>query len=125
MKLRVYDAARGSRDRHKFENYPDRYALYFPHPKKWIKDDLESYGEHITGDYLNFSFSEGGKTITRCCWDEWNLRNGLCDNLGKKVKIESLPEPVQKWINGYEIAYNDLIKNPEDEDAIERWESYF
>lgn len=125
MKLRVYDSARGSKDRHQYENYPDRYSLYFPHPKKWQKENYEEFGEHITGDYLSFSFSNDGKTITRCVWDEWNGRNGLCDNLGKKVKIETLPLPVQKWIRGYEVVYNNIIKNPEDLNFIKAWENYF
>ena len=124
MKLRVYDAARGSKERHQFENYVDRYALYFPHPKKWVKQDLMEYGEHITGEYLSFSFSEDGKTINRCIFDEWNGRDGSCTNLGKKVKIESLPKPVQEWIEGYEKVYNDLIKNPEDDKVVNAWNDY-
>ena len=34
MKVRVYDSARGSKDRHQYEDYIDRYSLYFPYPKK-------------------------------------------------------------------------------------------
>lgn len=125
MKVRVYDSARGSKDRHQYEDYIDRYSLYFPYPKKWREETYKEYGEHITGDFLGFSFSKDGETINRCSWDEWNLRNGLCDSLGKKVKIEKLPEPVQKWICGYETAWNNLIKDPDNENVKKAWEDYF
>lgn len=125
MKLRVYDGARGSKDRHQFEGYVDRYSLYFPRPKKWQEETYQKFRERITGDYIGFSFSEDGKSITRCCWDEWNLRNGFCDSLGKKVKIEKLPKPVQDWIVGYEKVYNDFIKNPDNDDVRNAWENYF
>lgn len=125
MKVRVYDGARGKKERHQYENYVDRFALYFPHPKKWQEETYKKHGERITGDYLCFSFSEDGKSITRCCWDEWNLRHGHCDTLGKKVKIETLPEPVQKWIAGYEKRWNDLITHEDDEKVKKAWENYF
>jgi len=125
MKVRVYDAARGKKERHQYENYPDRYSLYFPLPKKIQEEGYKKLGVHITGHYLGFSFSEDGKSITRCCWDEWNLRNGLCDNLGKKVKIETLPEPVQEWIHGYELAWNNILKDEDNEEYKKAWEDYF
>ena len=124
MKVRVYDSARGSKGGHKYEGYIDRYSLYFPYPKKWKEENYKQFGEHITGDFLGFSFSEDGKNITRCCWDEWNLRNGFCDSLGKKVKIEKLPKPVQEWIAGYEERWNALIARPDDEQVKKAWESY-
>ena len=125
MKVRVYDGARGRKERHQYENYPDRYALYFPLPKKEQEDGYKNLGVHITGHYLSFSFSTDGKNITRCCWDEWNLRNGRCDNLGKKVKIETLPEPVQKWIRGYEVVWNNILKDEDNEEYQKAWEDYF
>jgi hypothetical protein len=125
MKLRVYDGARGSKDRHQYEDYIDRYSLYFPHPKKWIDEDYRKFRERITGDFLRFSFSEDGKIINRCTWNEWNIRNGLCDSLGKKVNINTLPKHVQKWIAGYEKVYNEMIKHPEDEKIVEAWNNYF
>lgn len=125
MKVRVYDGARGRKERHQYENYPDRYSLYFPYPKKWQEEMYKEYGEHISGDFLCFSFSENGETINRCNWDEWNLRNGLCDSLGKKVKIETLPEPVQKWIRGYEVVWNNILKDEDNEEYQKAWEDYF
>lgn len=125
MKLRVYDGARGSKDRHQYEGYVDRYSLYFPRPKKRIDEDYREFGERITGNFLGFSFSEDGKTINRCTWDEWNTRNGRCDSLGKKVNIDTLPKHVQNWIAGYERVYNEMIKHPEDEKVVEAWNNYF
>ena len=125
MTLRVYDGARGSKERRQYEGYIDRYSLYFPYPNRWKTETYKKYGEHISGEFLGFSFSKNGSNINRCCWNQWNLRDGNCGGLGKKVKINTLPEPVQKWIHGYEIAWNNLINNPEDEDVIKAWEDYF
>lgn len=116
MKVRVYDS--------KVDTI-DRYALYFPLTKKEKEDYYRLFHQHITGNYLCFSFNEEKEVINRCNWDEWNLRDGYCDNLGKKVKIDTLPKFLQEWINGYEKVYNDTIKYPESEEVNQRWMNYF
>ncbi len=125
MKVRVYDGAMGKVERHQYKGYVDRYSLYFPCPKKWQKEEYKKSGKVITGHYLGFSFSEDGEYINRCIWDEWDLSHGRCDNLGKKVKIETLPKPVQKWIRGYEKRWNDLIAHENDKKVQKAWDTYF
>lgn len=122
MKVRVYDSAAGNKEKSKYKDYIDRYSLYFPLPKK----DIQYYdGGRITGYYLGFSFNEDGTTINRCIWDEWNTKYGLCDCLGKKVKIETLPQKVQDWIHGYEKVYNESLKYPDDNGKQKAWNDYF
>jgi len=118
--LRVYDSAKNCKD---FAGYQDRYALYFPYPKEWIK------GDHVA-DYFAFSFTHDdeyprGASVIRCYWDEWHRgRNGYASNLGKKLKIESLPKHVQEWIAGYQKVWNDLINDPDNQEIIKAWEAY-
>ena len=112
--LRVYDSA-GIRK--EYANCQDRYALYFPYPKEWIASG------HVA-DILPFNFSHSDEIISRFCWDEWNRKNGYASMLGKKVKIDILPKHVQKWVNGYEKVWNDLINNPDDIKARTAWLSY-
>lgn len=109
MELRVYDSARGGKERHKFENYIDRYCLYFPYPKKWLIDS------EVKGDYLAFSFNTETKIIKRCYWDEWKKRDGFCDKLGKKIHTDKLPDFVAEWVKGYEKVWNDYINNEDNE----------
>lgn len=124
MKVRVYDGAKPTvydrgeqrKERKQYEDSVDRYSLYFPLPKKRINKD-----DGVVGCYLGFSFSDDGEQIIRCTFEEWNSKNGLCDHLGKKAKIETLPENVQKWIADGERVYNEFIKHPDDEKAEKEW----
>lgn len=110
--LRVYDAAARNK---KFADYLDRYSLYVPVPKRFVKD----FG--YRGAFLGFSF-HGDEThghITRCCWDE--AKNGLYSvNLGRKVKRETLPTYVQAWVNEMEKVWNKATTE-DTEDAWEAW----
>lgn len=112
LTLRVYDAAAKNKQ---CVGWSDRYSLYFPYPKEWVENG------HVA-DFLSFSFNES--SIKRCYWDEWYRRNGYADNLGKKVKISTLPKHVQEWIAGYEKVWNEYINDPDNEEVIERWENY-
>ena len=107
--LRVYDSAANNK---KFTDYVDRYALYVPTPRN--KRHLWGY----MGSFLGFSFSKDN--ITRCCWGE--CKYGVKTmNLGKKVKRESLPPHVQKWVNRMEAAYNRALE----EDTREAWLEWY
>lgn len=119
MKLRVYDSAANNK---LFAGYQDRYALYFPYPKKWIENG------HVA-DFYAFNFthedeSPRGAMIIRCYWDEWHRCSGYPSKLGKRVKIETLPAHVQEWIAGYEKVWNDYIKHPDDPKVRKAWEDY-
>lgn len=116
MKLRVYDSGK---------DLVDRYSLYFPYPKKRVIDYYHEYGVYITGDYLLFSFSDDGESINRCGWDSWDLKYGYCSKLGKKVKTETLPKPVQKWIEGYEKLWNNLLKHPQSRKVENQFINYY
>ena len=103
--LRVYDSASVRKE---YATYVDRYSLYVPTPRNKVKE----WG--VMGVFLGFNFDEKG--ITRCCWDE--CRYGVITmNLGKKVKRETLPSHVQKWVKQMEEAYNRALK----EDTEEAW----
>lgn len=117
--LRVYDSAGNNKE---FVGYQDRYALYFPYPKEWIK------GGHV-GDYYAFNFTHEdeyprGCSIIHCYWNEWYRQCGYASNLGKKVKIETLPKHVQEWIAGYQKVWNDLINDPDNQEVVKAWEAY-
>ena len=106
--LRVYDAAKRKK---MYENCIDRYSLYVPTPRNKVKE----WG--IMGMFLGFSFSDKG--IIRCCWGE--CKHGVKTmNLGKKIKRDSLPKHVQKWIDTMEEKYNRAVK----EDTEEAWEQW-
>ena len=117
--LRVYDSAGNNKE---FAGVQDRYALYFPYPKEWIE------GDHV-GDFFAFNFTHEdeypyGATIIRCYWDEWHRKNGYASNLGKKVKIETLPKHVQEWIAGYQKVWNDFLNDPDNQAVVDAWEAY-
>lgn len=112
LTIRVYDSAS---KRKEYESFFDRYSLYFPYPKEWIKDG------HV-GDYLGFNFSSDGNSVQRCCWGEWNLKYGYASNLGKRVKLEELPPSIQRWVKAFEKKWNDYINNPDDPNIRWEWE---
>ena len=106
--LRVYDSAARNK---RFVNYIDRYSLYVPTPRNKIGE----WG--YMGMFLGFSFGEG--TITRFCWD-WCQYGVGSMNLGRKVKRNTLPLHVQKWIDKMEEVYNRALK----EDTEEAWNDW-
>jgi hypothetical protein len=112
LTVRVYDSAS---KRKEYEYSFDRYSLYFPYPKEWIKDG------HV-GDYLGFNFFDNGNFARRVCWGEWNLKYGYASNLGKRVKLEELPPNIQRWVKNFEEKWNNYINNPDDPDIKWEWE---
>lgn len=116
LTLRVYDGAARNKQ---CAEWHDRYVLYFPYPKEWVENG------HVA-DFLAFSFNEDAlyKRITRCYWDEWYRKDGYADRLGKKVKIDTLPQHVQKWIAGFEKAWNDYVNDPDNKRVYKRWLDY-
>ncbi|MBP5457836.1 MAG: hypothetical protein J6Y37_15200 [Paludibacteraceae bacterium] len=123
MKVRVYDAAARNKA---YKGYVDRYSLYFPYTKEMRERHWEDFSERVKGDFLGFSFSEDGSRITRCTWDS---HKGPMDWLGKKVRIETLPQPVVEWVAGYEKVWNALVYAKEGtkefEAAEKAWNDYF
>jgi hypothetical protein len=106
--LRVYDAAKRNK---KYEDYIDRYCLYVPIPRNRVKE----FG--YVGTFLGFSFSD--ERIIKCYWDECEYGVAFM-NLGTKIKRESLPKHVQKWIDTLEKKWNRALK----EDTEEAWNEW-
>ena len=94
--LRVYKAGK------KYDGCVDQYSLYYPTPQNKVND----WG--YKGVYLGFSFSQDG--IIKCTHEELSAGSKVDACLGKKVKIESLPQHVQDWITEEQKSFNiDLI----------------
>jgi hypothetical protein len=107
MKARLYRATGEARD------YIDGYSLYLPYPK-WYREQLNPKN-YASGCFLGCSPASDG-TMIRCCWEELEYRiYGRADNLGRKVKIESMPEPFQKEVRRIEKLWNDALKYNDDE----------
>ena len=107
--FRVYDAALTNKV---YENFVDRFSLYVPYPRNKRKE----YG-NLYGIFLGFSFNE--RDIIKCCWEECKYGVKYHD-LGRKVKRETLPLHVQKWVSKLEKTYNDYLKNA----TAENWEKW-
>ena len=102
--LRVYDS--------KVE-VADRYCLYVPTPRNKVKE----WGN--MGIYLPFNFNIDNKTIIRFAWGE--CVNGVASmNLGRKMKIDTLPKFVREWIKKNETLYNRALK----EDTLDAWNDW-
>ena len=103
--LRVYDS--------KFKGYVDRYSLYIPTPRnlkaEWGYDGIG----------IGFSWSQVHDSLIRC--DHFECPHFSQMNLGRKVKRETLPAFVQKWINKMEKLYNDAL-NLDTDAAWKKWE---
>lgn len=109
MQVRLYDAGK------KFKNYPDRYSLYFPYPK-WLQKN-----DGLKGMYLGCSPTERG--MFRLDWGECPLGVTVNSNrlwLGKKIKLESMPENFQICANKLIKAWNDALKY-DDEKHWDAW----
>ena len=107
--LRVYDAACV---RKKYAEYADRYTLYIPTPKKFIR----KWGYFGVG--IGFNFGDDGRLIR---FSSFEVDKPIaCMSMGKKLKRESLPKHVQDWINNLEILYNKALK----EDTDEAWDAF-
>lgn len=104
--LRVYDAGE------KYAHCADRYSLYYPTPRNKVKD----WG--YKGIYLGFGFSEN--EICEYSHGECKIGVGVDFFGGKKIKRQTLPTHVQKWIDNMEKAYNKAIKT----DTEEGWEEF-
>ena len=106
--LRVYDSASVKKE---YATCTDRYTLYVPTPRNKVRE----WG--YMGTYLGFSFTD--EVLIKCCWGE--CENGVRTmSLGRKVKRETLPMHVQKWIDKLEKAYNKAIT----ENTEEAWEEW-
>ena len=107
MKARLYRATGAARD------YIDGYTLYFPYPK-WYRKELIYFSR---GTILGCSPSRYG-TMNRCNWDEMDERYSFA-GLGRKVKIESMPEPFQKEVARMQALWDEACKTHN----FERWNS--
>ena len=112
MKARLYRATGEAR------NYVDGYSLYLPYPKRY-REELNPRN-YASGCFLGCSPAHDG-TMIRCNWDELEYsKYGSASNLGRKIKIESMPEPFQKEVRRIEQLYNDALKY--DDEA--HWEKF-
>jgi len=98
MKARLYRATGEAR------NYVDGYTLYFPYPK-WYREELPYYS---IGCFLGCSPARDG-TMIRCNWDEMDEKYTF-KGLGRKVKIESMPEPFQKEVARMQALWDEACK---------------
>jgi len=98
MKARLYRATGEARD------YIDAYTLYFPYPK-WYRDQCAN---RATGTFLGCSPASDG-TMIRCCWDEMDGRYSFV-GLGRRVKIESMPEPFRMEVERMQALWDEACK---------------
>ena len=105
MKARLYRATGEAK------NYIDGYTLYFPYPK-WYRQELRKIHRDIAynpiGCFLGCSPASDG-TMIRCCWDEMDGRYTF-QGLGRKVKIESMPEPFQKEVARMQALWDEACE---------------
>lgn len=101
---RIYDGGK------KYENYVDRYSVFYPLPKKYREDPYEDRGIYLGCSVM----SNGG--LNRCTWEpvECHDRIGISLNWGKRVKLESFPKPFQKAINRFTRIYNRALNENTD-----------
>jgi hypothetical protein len=105
MKVRLYRATGEAK------NYIDGYTLYFPYPKWYQKELRKLYPSLLycpIGCFVGCSPASDGEMI-RCSWDEMDGRYTFA-GLGRKVKIETMPEPFQREVRRLETLYNDALK---------------
>lgn len=98
MKARLYRATGEAR------NYIDGYTLYFPYPK-WYRKELPYFSR---GTFLACSPNPDG-TMHRCYWEEMESKYTFT-GLGRKVKIESMPEPFQKEVARMQALWDEACK---------------
>ena len=79
-----------------------------------------------TGTFCISHIRKSGLGITSTLFHllAMNMLDGYASNLGKRVKIDTLPKHVQKWIRGYQKVWTDYINNPDEEWARKAWEKY-
>ena len=107
-KMRLYDSGK------RFENYVDRYTLYFPYPK-WLQKH-----DRAKGCYLGCSPTQNGMNM--CCWDinVDSYVNSDTLRLGKKIRLDSMPKPFQICAERLQKAWHDAITQNTDA-AWEKW----
>ena len=88
-----------------YRGYVDEYSLYLPYPKCLRNENRNG----VTGIYLGCSPASDG-TMIRCNWEEWNLKHGLCDCLGRKVEIDAMPEAFRNECRRIERLFNEACK---------------
>lgn len=98
MKARLY-VARGEE-----KNYVDGYSLYLPYSKSFR--EWQTLGYRLKGCYLGCSPASDG-TMVRCSWAELE---GPVSDLGKRVKIEDMPQPFQRECRRIEALFNEALK---------------
>ena len=96
MQARLYRAAGEARD------FVDGYTLVFPYPKWYILETRNS----ANCCFLGCSPSING-TMIRCCWDEGHFH---LLNLGRKVRIETMPEPFQQEVQRMQTLWDEVCK---------------
>ena len=107
MEVRLYDAGK------KYENYIDRYTLYFPYPK-WLRER----SNNVRGCWLGCSPAYDG--MIRCSWElnESHIVNSEKLWLGKKIKLETMPQPFQICAQRLITAWENALEY----DDREHWE---
>lgn len=108
MKARLYRATGEHRD------CIDAYSLYLPYPKWLVKYEGNRYGlvvDRIIGTFLGCSPASDG-TMIRCCWSDFETRkygaSPMC--LGRKVDIDSMPEPFRNECRRIEALWNEACR---------------
>ena len=107
-KMRLYDSGK------RFENYVDRYTLYFPYPK-WLQKH-----DRAKGCYLGCSPTQSGMNM--CCWDinVDSYVNSDTLRLGKKIRLDSMPIGFQKVAKQIETSWQYTLKVNTDE----QWDKF-
>ena len=98
MKVRLYKA------KGEAGSFIDGYTLYFPYPR-WYRMELIYFSR---GTFLGCSPAKDG-TMIRCNWDEMDERYTF-EGLGRKVKIETMPEAFQSEVKRMQILWDEACK---------------
>lgn len=101
MKARLYRATGELRDA------IDAWTLYLPYPK-WLRMHPNNKFYEIRGLMLFCSPASDG-TMIRCSWEEFNWQYSI-EGLGKKVPIDSMPEPFANECRRIERLFNEAIE---------------
>ena len=108
MKVRLYDAGK------KYENYPDRYSLYFPYPKWMQREIYEAHKHHVMGFALGCTQDSDGGVIRCDSFDDDRTLGYHVRNLGRKIPLEKMSHAFQRWARSMERKWNDALKFNDD-----------
>ena len=103
MKVRLYRAKNA-------KGFVDEFSLYFPFPKKMIKEYKKEFDRYIKGTFLGCSQASDG-SIVRCCWEDLDVTIGYSiDGLGKRYPLEKMSKEFQKFARKMERLWNNALK---------------